>query len=146
MKLPHIDKQPQTDVRTLFEISEIADIFAKTRQSFKVPGFQIFQLHHGENKLIFNQVMMRYSVYQTNMLSWILFSSLKQQPVDRHTHYPDSQSTSLSPLCCVLCGETTNVNVIVFGLTRSTALGASMLTITSWTWLQHNKRMLISIG
>jgi len=42
MKLPpNIDKQPLTDVRTLFGISEMAAIFAKTRQNFKVPGFQV---------------------------------------------------------------------------------------------------------
>jgi hypothetical protein len=41
MKLPHIVKKPLTDVRTLFGISEMVAIFAKTRQNFKVPGFQV---------------------------------------------------------------------------------------------------------
>jgi hypothetical protein len=31
----------------------------------------IFQLYHGENKLIFNEVMMRSASFYTNMLSWI---------------------------------------------------------------------------
>jgi hypothetical protein len=31
----------------------------------------IFQLYHGENKLIFNEMMMRSTLYQTNTLSWI---------------------------------------------------------------------------
>jgi len=31
----------------------------------------IFQLYHGENKLIFNEMMMRSALYQTNTLSWI---------------------------------------------------------------------------
>jgi len=32
----------------------------------------IFQLYHGENKLIFNEMMvMRFALYWTNMLSWI---------------------------------------------------------------------------
>ena len=31
----------------------------------------IFQLYHGKNKLIFNEMMMRSALYQTNMLSWI---------------------------------------------------------------------------
>jgi hypothetical protein len=29
---------------------------------------QFFQLHHGENKLIFNEMMMRSALYKTNML------------------------------------------------------------------------------
>jgi hypothetical protein len=36
-------------------------------------------------------------------------------------HYPDSERQSvfaLSPQCCVLSGEATNTNFIVFGLTR----------------------------
>jgi hypothetical protein len=32
----------------------------------------IFQLYHGKNKLIFNEMMMRSALYLTNMLSWIL--------------------------------------------------------------------------
>jgi hypothetical protein len=32
----------------------------------------IFQLDHGENKLIFNEMMMRSALFRTNMLSWIL--------------------------------------------------------------------------
>jgi hypothetical protein len=31
-----------------------------------------FQLYHGENKLIFNEMMMRSALYQTNTLNWIL--------------------------------------------------------------------------
>ena len=32
----------------------------------------IFQLYHGENKLIFNEMMMRSALFLTNTLSWIL--------------------------------------------------------------------------
>jgi hypothetical protein len=46
---------------------------------------QIFQLYHGENKLIFNEMMMRSALYKTNMLSWIfIVLSLTQHSVDRH--------------------------------------------------------------
>ena len=31
----------------------------------------IFQLYYGENKLIFNEMMMRSALFQTNTLSWI---------------------------------------------------------------------------
>ena len=31
----------------------------------------IFRLYHGEKKLIFNEMMMRSTLYQTNTLSWI---------------------------------------------------------------------------
>jgi hypothetical protein len=31
----------------------------------------IFQLYHGENRLIFNEMMMRFALFQTNTLSWI---------------------------------------------------------------------------
>jgi hypothetical protein len=33
----------------------------------------IFHLYYGENKLIFNEMMMRSDLYQTNTLSWIFF-------------------------------------------------------------------------
>jgi hypothetical protein len=46
----------------------------------------IFQLYHGENKLIINEMMMKSTLYQTNMLSLVLYSasSLKQQSAGRH--------------------------------------------------------------
>ena len=31
----------------------------------------IFQLYHGENKLILNEMMIRFALNWTNMLSWI---------------------------------------------------------------------------
>jgi hypothetical protein len=31
----------------------------------------IFQLYHGENKLIFNEMMTRSTLYKANALSWI---------------------------------------------------------------------------
>jgi len=31
----------------------------------------IFQLYHGDNKLIFNKMMMRSALFYTNTLSWI---------------------------------------------------------------------------
>jgi hypothetical protein len=33
----------------------------------------IFHLYYGENKLIFNEMMMRSALYYTNMLSWSLY-------------------------------------------------------------------------
>jgi hypothetical protein len=53
----------------------------------------IFQLYHGENKLIFNEVMKRSALYWTNTLSWISgASSLKQQSADRHVAQSDTLS------------------------------------------------------
>jgi hypothetical protein len=72
----------------------------------------IFQLYHGENKLIFNEIF--YSA-----------SSLKQQSADRHVTpfghiilIPRQPVFDLSPLCHVLSGEESNTNSIVYGLTR----------------------------
>ena len=88
----------------------------------------ILQLFHGENKLIFTEMMMRSTVYQTNTLSWILHSasSLKQHSTDRHVAplghiiLISSQSVfDLSPYCCVIRGEVTNINFIVVGLIQS---------------------------
>jgi hypothetical protein len=47
----------------------------------------MFQLYHGENKLIFSEMMMRSALFKTNMLSKLDFdsaSSLKQQSSGRH--------------------------------------------------------------
>jgi len=62
----------------------------------------IFQLYHGENKLIDNE-MMRYNCFvkdQHAQLDFYSASSLKQQSTDRHvtpllTHYPDSKPIGL---------------------------------------------------
>jgi hypothetical protein len=42
--------------------------------------------YHGENKLIFNQMMMRSALSRANTFSWIFYSAilLKQQSVGRH--------------------------------------------------------------
>ena len=37
----------------------------------------ILQLYHGENKLIFNEMMMKSILYKTNTLSWIFYSAIE---------------------------------------------------------------------
>ena len=95
--------------------------------------------------VFFNEMMMRsLSTRPTRLLVCYSASSLKQQTTDRHVvpvrHIIliSSQTVvALSPLCCMLRGEATNTNFIVFGLTqpglkpRSTALEMSTLTIIS---------------
>jgi hypothetical protein len=57
-------------------------------------------------------------------LDFYIASSLKQQSADRHIaslgHFiliPSQPVFALTPFCCVLSGEATNTNLIVFGLT-----------------------------
>ena len=71
-------------------------------------------------------MMMRSALYWTNTLSWIFIVPLKQQSADRHVAplghiilIPSQPVFVLSPQCCVLSGEATNTNFIVFGLTLS---------------------------
>ena len=86
----------------------------------------IFQLYHGESKLIFIETMMRSKVLDQHAeLDFYSASSLKQQSMDRHVvqlgHIiliPSQPVFALSPKCCMLSGEATNINFIVFGLTR----------------------------
>jgi hypothetical protein len=35
------------------------------------PNQQFFQLYYGENKLMFNEMVMKSALYYTNTLSWI---------------------------------------------------------------------------
>ena len=90
----------------------------------------IFQLYHGKNKLIFNEMMMRFGPLCTRPTRLVgLFysaSSLKQQSADRHVApighiilMPNQPVFALSPQCCVLSEEATNSNFIVFGFTCS---------------------------
>jgi hypothetical protein len=45
----------------------------------------IFQLYHGENKLIFNEMMMRSALYLTKMWSWIfIVLALWNKSVGKH--------------------------------------------------------------
>ena len=46
----------------------------------------IFQLYHGENKLIFNEMMMRSALYYTNTLSWIFIVLANSPRVDMSLH------------------------------------------------------------
>jgi hypothetical protein len=61
----------------------------------------LFQLYHGQNKLIFNEMMMRSAMYLTNTFGWIfiVLSHWKNRPrIDISPHsdtYPDSEPTSL---------------------------------------------------
>jgi hypothetical protein len=78
----------------------------------------------------------------THLLDFYSAGSLKQQSTGRHVAslwhiclIPSQPVFDLIPKCCKLTGEATDVNFIVFGMTRprheliSTALEASMLII-----------------
>jgi hypothetical protein len=72
--------------------------------------------YHGENKLIFNEMVMMSACTRTTRLAGFFIystSSLKQQSADRHVaptriHYPEFEPTSH---CCVFCGKVTDNNL-----------------------------------
>ena len=81
---------------------------------------------------------------QTNTLVFYSASSLRQQSTDRHVAplwqiilISSKPVFALSPEHCVLSGEATNTNFIFCGLTRPTALEASMMTITPPMTMSH---------
>ena len=89
---------------------------------------QQFQLYHSENKLMFNEMMMKYALYYTNTLSWIfiLLAHWNNSPrIDMSSHtdtlswFRANQSLLFPPKRYVIRGEATNTNIIVFGLSRS---------------------------
>ena len=100
----------------------------------------ICQLYHGENKLIFNEMMMMLCTMPTCLVGFVdSASSPRQQSEDRHVDplrpiilIPSQPVFALSPECFVLSGEETNTNLIVFGLTSS----GSEPTIHC-TWGEH---------
>jgi len=86
----------------------------------------IFQLFHGENKLIIyeNNDEARFVVDQH--VFFYRSSSLTQQSADRHVvqlgHIiliPSQSVFAVSSQCCVLSRKATNTNFIDFGVTRS---------------------------
>ena len=91
----------------------------------------------------------RFVLDQHAELDFYSAGSLKQQPADRHVAplghiilIPSQPVFALSPQCCVLSGEATNANFIVFGFTRPGLeptiypFEASTLTITLPTRLK----------
>ena len=77
--------------------------------------------------LIFNEMMMR-SAFRLDLHSQLdLYSAslLKQQSADRHVTpighiilIPSQSVFASTSQCCVLSGEATHTNFIIFGLTR----------------------------
>jgi len=45
---------------------------------------EILQLYHGENKLMLNEMVMRYALFSTNTLGFYTAGSLKQQFADKY--------------------------------------------------------------
>ena len=86
----------------------------------------IFQLHHGENKLIWNDDDEGRLVLDPHVkLNFHSSSSLKQQSAERHVAplgyiilIPSQPVFALSHERCVFSGKATYTNFIVFGLTR----------------------------
>jgi hypothetical protein len=94
------------------------------RDCYLTPIQQFVQLYHGENKLMFNEMMMRSALFYIGTQSWtfIVLAHWNNSPqVDISFHsgtvfwFRANQSFSLSSYCCVLRGEATTI--IVFGLT-----------------------------
>ena len=91
-----------------------------------MPTQQIFQLYHGENKLIFNEMMMS-ALYKTNTLSQICIVLAHWNNSPRVDMFPHSNTLSwlranqslLFFLNAVCKSEEHNANFIIFGLTRS---------------------------
>ena len=92
-------------------------------------GAAVYQLYYGENKFLFNKMMMKVALYKTTpYLDFYSANSLKQQSAFGHiaplgTRYPDrfqaKQFLVVASQCHVLTGIAANTNFIVFGLTLS---------------------------
>ena len=83
----------------------------------------IFLLYHGENKSIFNEMMMRSALYSTNTLSWIFivlahWNNSPQVHMSAHS-YTLSWFWANPSSFCILSGEAINITFLSFGLTGS---------------------------
>ena len=82
----------------------------------------IFQLYHGENKLISNEMMMRFTeLDQHAELGFYSASSLKQQSAGRHVTplghiilIPSQPVFALSPQCRVLSREASGLELTIY--------------------------------
>jgi hypothetical protein len=85
-----------------------------------------FHQYHGENKLRFDEIMMKSTLFYSNALR-LIFTVLAHWNTGRHacrstrTHFPDSEPTSLSSYSLIQHAKrkATHTNFIVLGLTRS---------------------------
>ena len=81
---------------------------------------EIFQLYHGENKLNFNEMMLKSLCTRPKHLVGYLQCQQPETTVRGQTcrptriHYPDSKPNSLRFLSLMLSGEATNTKSIVF--------------------------------
>ena len=66
----HLRVQMCTHVRFCFNVVTPLVLLEDIHLTFKLSESLFFQLYHGENKLIINEMMTRSTQYKTNMLSW----------------------------------------------------------------------------
>jgi hypothetical protein len=71
--------------------------------SAKHANSAIFQLHHGKNQLIFNEIMIRSALYSTNSLSWIFIVL---------AHWNNSLWIDMSPYSDTLSWSRTNKSLL----------------------------------
>jgi hypothetical protein len=67
----------------------------------------IFQLYYGENKLILNEMMMRFALYKTHTLNWILMVL---------AHWNNSPQIDISPHSDTLSWFRANQSLFFFDL------------------------------
>ena len=130
------------------EKKSLHDILSCTRSECA-----IFLLYHGENKLIFNEMMMRYVLYQTNtLIVGFLQCQFTETTVhgqtcrSTRTHYSDSEPTSICSFSLMLRAQWRSNKYQFYSLwfdpnPRLTALEASTVTIT--TPLTHQSFIFI---
>jgi hypothetical protein len=87
----------------------------------------IFHLYHGETKLIYNEMMMRHALYQTNTLSWIfiVLAHWNNNPqIDMSSHSDTlswfwAKQSLLFLLNAACLAEKQQIQILVFGFTQS---------------------------
>jgi hypothetical protein len=110
---------------------KIAELALSNNHSLTPFEFNIYQLLQSTNTITPASIRSSRTTFSSSLvkhaeLDFYSGSSLKQQSAGRHVALlghiiliPSQPVFALSPKCCVLSGEATNTNFIVFGLTRS---------------------------
>ena len=85
----------------------------------------IFQLYHGDNKLIFNEMMLRSALYTLSWIFIVLAHWNNSPQIDMSPHsdtlsrFRANQSLFFLLTAAYLAKKQQNTNFIVFGFTRS---------------------------